>query len=66
MFPYRNPTTDTIDLAQAHVSINGNNGLFDNTINYIFAKREASIARYVAYLLYKFYVDDRVKLNNVV
>ncbi|MCS6983156.1 MAG: DUF1800 family protein [Candidatus Absconditabacterales bacterium] len=66
MFPYRDPATDRINLAQAHVSISGNNGLFDNTINYIFAKREATIARYVAYLLYKFYVDDRVKLNNVV
>lgn len=65
MFPYWDAATDKMNLANAHVSIAWSNGVMDNAINYIFAKREATISRYIAFLLYKYYVDDRVQHNNV-
>ncbi|NCQ81534.1 hypothetical protein GW750_01760 [bacterium] len=48
-------------MSQAHVSIGGNNGVIDNTIEYIFAKREYEIALLLAYRLYKYYVIDDVQ-----
>lgn len=39
-------------------SINGNNGLTDNIVEYIFAKRSQKIALFLADRLFRFYIDD--------
>ncbi len=38
--------------------MNGNNGLSDNIIEYMFAKRSSQIALFLADRIYRFYIQD--------
>lgn len=63
-FPFWDPVTDTVDLSLVDQAVGWNNGMVDNTISYIFAKRWDAIAEYLAYLLYKYYVKDDVQASD--
>lgn len=58
IFSFYNPATQTINSSLIPTSINGNNWLWDNVIDYIFSKRESAIALFLADKLYRFYVND--------
>ncbi len=57
-FPFHDQDTDTLDLGAMSQSVMGNNGLADNAVDYIFAKRQRSIALFLANRLFRFYVDE--------
>ncbi len=56
--PFYNSASGTIDSAAIVTPFNGNNGITDNVIDYIFAKRSPQIALSLADRLYRFYVHD--------
>ncbi|NDK07809.1 DUF1800 family protein [Candidatus Gracilibacteria bacterium] len=58
-FPFYNTASGTIDNNLIISSINGNNGLADNTIDYIFSKREAEIADFLAWKMLRHYVQEK-------
>jgi len=47
---------DIIDIKKIEQSINWNNGLIDNIVDYIFSKRQKSISLFLADKLFRFYV----------
>lgn len=51
-------SSGTIDPTLITQSVNGNNWLTDNVVEYIFAKRKQQIALFLADRLYRFYIDD--------
>lgn len=57
-FPFYNETTWEIDIQLLKTPINWNNGLPDNTMDYIFSKRENAISMFLADKLYRFYVAE--------
>ncbi|MFZ4462086.1 MAG: DUF1800 family protein [Patescibacteria group bacterium] len=57
-FPFVS-ASGTLDLGMMEASIGGNNGLADNTIDYIFAKRADAIALFLADRMYRFYIHDK-------
>jgi len=57
-FSFYDTASWSIDNTKITQSISGNNGLWDNIIDYIFAKREAEIAYFLAWRLLKYYVYD--------
>ncbi len=66
--PFYNSDSGTIDAAQIIVPFNGNNGLTDNVIEYIFAKRSPQIALFLADRIYRFYIHDtptRAELDTI-
>lgn len=58
MPPFYNALSGTINSAQLLTPSNGNNGLTDNVIEYIFAKRSHQIALFLADRIYRFYIHD--------
>ncbi len=56
-FPFYQAETG-IDNTLTPQSLGGNNGLWDNMVDYIFAKREAEIAYFLAWRIFKFYIHD--------
>ncbi len=56
--PFYNSDSGTIDTSKIDITYNGNNGLTDNVIEYIFAKRSPQIALFLADRIYRFYVHD--------
>lgn len=54
-FPFYDTASGTLNLATMEVSIFGNNGLADNAIDYIFAKRSRQIALFLADRIFRFY-----------
>ena len=58
-FPFYNSASGTIDNTLLPVPRNGNNGLADNTLDYIFSKREAEIADFLAWRMIKYYIKDK-------
>lgn len=66
--PYYNSASGTIDPAIILSPIGGNNGLTDNIVEYIFAKRSQQIALFLADRLYRFYIHDtptRAELDTI-
>ena len=57
-FPFYNSWSGIIDIQAMKTSIWWNNWLPDNIIDYIFSKREDSIAIFLADKLYRFYVAE--------
>ena len=57
-FPFYNSLSWTLDIQAMKNSINWNNWLADNVIDYIFSKREESIAIFLADKLYRFYIAE--------
>ncbi len=57
-FPFVS-ASGTLDLGAMQTPISGNNGLADNTIDYIFAKRADAIALFLADRIYRFYAYDK-------
>lgn len=57
-FPFIS-ASGTLDLGVMQTPIGGNNGLADNTIDYIFAKRVDAIALFLADRMYRFYIHDK-------
>lgn len=57
-FPFYNEATGLIDNTLTPNSISGNNGLWDNMVDYIFAKRELEIAYFLSWRMLKYYVWD--------
>lgn len=61
-FPFYDETTWEIDIQILKNPINWNNGLPDNTMDYIFSKRENAISMFLADKLYRFYIwEDPIK-----
>ena len=58
MFPFYNSASWTVDIQMMKTSIWWNNGLADNTIDYIFSKKENAIALFLADKFYRFYVAE--------
>lgn len=56
--PFYSMSSGTIDPVLIAQPYNGNNGLTDNVIEYIFAKRSPQIALFLANRLYRFYIND--------
>lgn len=65
MFPFYNTASGTVDVQMMKTSIWGNNGLPDNTIDYIFSKRENAIAMFLADKFYRFYVAENPSRNDL-
>lgn len=55
-FPFYTEANGTLNLVSMRDSLLGNNGLADNTIEYIFAKRSHAIALFLADKLFRMYV----------
>ncbi len=53
---FYNNSSGTLDLNTMQASLMGNNGLTDNTIDYIFAQRSEAISLFLADRLFRFYV----------
>ncbi len=49
----------TLDLGAIQTPISGNNGLTDNTIDYIFAQRAEAISLFLADRLFRFYIHGK-------
>lgn len=64
-FSFYNSASGTIDNNLIINPINGNNGLADNTIDYIFSKRESEIADFLAWRLIKYYVKDKPNQSEI-
>lgn len=65
-FPFYNTSSGTINVQDLKISIDWNNWLPDNIIDYIFSKRDNEIALFLADKIYRFYVADfptRSELN---
>ncbi len=58
-FPFYNTASWTIDNNIITNSINWNNWLADNTIDYIFSKKETEIADFLAWKLLRHYVQEK-------
>lgn len=58
IFPFYSGGTDTLDLFAMETPILGNNGVGDNTIDYIFAKRSHAIALFLADKIFRFYINE--------
>ncbi len=56
--PYYNTLSGTVDPLLILTPVNSNNGLTDNVIEYIFAKRSDQIALFLADRLARFYIND--------
>ena len=57
-FPFYNAETDTLSLTGIEQSVQGNNGLGDNVVDYIFAKRSHAIALFLANKFFRFYIHE--------
>lgn len=57
-FPFYDSTNDVISLTGIEMPIGGNNGLGDNIIDYIFAKRSHAIALFLSNKLFRFYIHE--------
>lgn len=57
-FPFYNTASWTVDIQVMKTSISWNNWLPDNTIDYIFSKRQEEIAIFLADKLYRFYIAE--------
>lgn len=57
-FPFYDSASGTLDLAAMEVPVFANNGLGDNAIDYVFAKRSHQIALFLADRIYRFYAHD--------
>ena len=57
-FPFYNSASGVLNLGIMDQSAMGNNGLADNTIDYIFAKRDRQIAYFLADRIFRFYIHD--------
>ncbi len=57
-FPFVN-ASGALDLGVIAQPIGGNNGLADNTLDYVFAMREQAIALFIADRMYRFYAYDK-------
>ncbi len=57
-FSFYDSDENTVDVQGMKQSINGNNGLPDNTIDYIFSKREHAIAMFLADKFYRYYIAE--------
>ena len=57
-FPFYNSASWVLDIQAMKTSVSWNNWLPDNTIDYIFSKRENEIAIFLADKLYRFYVAE--------
>ena len=53
---FYNNSSGTLDLSGMQVSLMGNNGLYDNAIDYIFAQRSEAISLFLGDRLFRFYV----------
>ncbi len=65
---YYNTASGTIDPTLILNPANGNNGLTDNVIEYIFAKRSQQIALFLADRIFRFYIHDhptRTELDTI-
>jgi len=58
-FPFYDTETGEIDVQVLKNPIDGNNGLPDNIVDYIFSKRDNEIALFLADKLYRFYVAEQ-------
>ncbi|GAB0174409.1 MAG: hypothetical protein HHAS10_02880 [Candidatus Altimarinota bacterium] len=58
-FPYYNTSSGLIDPVSIVAPVNANNGLTDNVIEYIFAKRSDAIALFLADRIVRFYIEDK-------
>lgn len=58
-FPFYNTASGTIDNSLLPIPRNGNNGVADNILDYIFSKREAEIADFLAWRFIKYYIKDK-------
>lgn len=65
-FPFYNTASWTINNTIITTPIWGNNWLWDNAIDYIFSKREAEIAYFLAYRMFKFYVHDNPTKEDII
>lgn len=54
-FPFYDTASGTLDLGAMEAPILGNNGLADNAVDYVFAKRSRQIALFLADRIFRFY-----------
>lgn len=67
-FPFYDQGMDTLDLSGMKAPVFGNNGLADNSVDYIFAKKSHAIALFLSNKLYHFYVSEhptRAQLDTI-
>jgi uncharacterized protein (DUF1800 family) len=57
-FPFYDDVNDVLNLNPMSSSILGNNGLADNTVDYIFAKKSHEIALFLSNKMFRFYVHE--------
>lgn len=57
-FPFYDTASGTLDLTAMETPIFGNNGLGDNAIDYVFAKRSHQVALFLADRIFRFYAHD--------
>ena len=65
VFPFYDSASGTLDIQVMKTSIWGNNWLPDNTIDYIFSKRENEIAMFLADKFYRFYIAENPSHNDL-
>jgi hypothetical protein len=65
IFPFYSGGTDTLNLLTMETPILGNNGVADNTIDYIFAKRSHEIALFLADKIFRFYIHETPNLTDL-
>ncbi len=58
-FPFYDTASGSIDNTKITQPIWGNNGLWDNILDYIFSKRESEIAYFLSWRLLKYYINDK-------
>lgn len=64
-FPFYDEITWEIDVQLLKTPIAWNNGLPDNTMDYVFSKREYAISMFLADRLYRFYVAENPTKNEL-
>ncbi|MFB0965276.1 MAG: DUF1800 family protein [Patescibacteria group bacterium] len=64
-FPFYDTASGTLDLGAMQTPLFANNGLADNAIDYVFAKRQHQIALFLADRIFRFYAHDNPRRQDV-
>lgn len=64
-FPFYDSASGTLDLGAMETPLFANNGLADNAIDYVFAKRQHQIALFLANRIFRFYAHDNPRRQDV-
>lgn len=64
-FPFYDSASGTLDLGAMETPLFANNGLADNAVDYVFAKRSHQIALFLADRIFRFYAHDHPRRQDV-